>query len=348
MREGGWLWVAVCGLAVGFGLLAKYAMLYFLLGVALTTLIIPESRRLAVGLKGLAIVAIALIVFHPNLVWNANHAFATVTHTASNADWQRAAVAPLGPIEFLLGQFGVFGPILMAGFLLAIWRIVRGRDQGQSSLLLLCLSLPPILIIMGQAAVAEANANWAAAAYIGATPLAVHALMELWKGWTLIASLVFNGLVAVTMMAFVAIPALAVEAGFANAYKRVKGWRELGAAVAEEAARGYQAVVTDNRSVIASLLYYARPRPIPVLIWNRDRRIANHFELTLPLTFAYAGRVLLVSEKAKPETVSASFAHARLIKEFVAELDGGKKRVTRFYEAEGYRPSSDRRPSVDE
>ncbi|MGQ0741427.1 MAG: ArnT family glycosyltransferase [Alphaproteobacteria bacterium] len=342
MRGRGYGWAVLCGVAIGFGLLAKYAMLYFVLGVALTTLIIPESRRLFLSLRGAAIALIALFIFLPNLVWNVQHAFATVTHTASNADWQRGALAPLHPFEFLLGQFGVFGPILMAGYLYAVWRIVRGQDHSQASLLLLLLSLPPILVIMGQALIAEANANWAAAAYVAATPLAVHALMKLWRGGALIASLAFNSIVALALMAFVASPALAVEAGFANAYKRVKGWHELGAVVALEASQGYEAIVTDNRSVIAALLYYARPRSIPILIWNRDLRVANHFEMTLPLTAAHAGRVLLVTEKARPDAPPASFARARLSREFVADLGGGKKRVTLLYEAEGYRPVSDR------
>ena len=349
MREGsraGLGWAALCGAAIGFGLLSKYAMLYFVLGVALTTLISPESRRLILGPRGLLMAVLALLIFSPNLLWNVHHGFATVAHTANNADWQRGSLHLLGPFEFLLGQVGVFGPLMMGGYLYALWEVMRGHDRSPASRLLVCFSLPALVIIVCQAAIADANANWAAAAYIAATPLAVHALMRLARGFALSVSLAFNSLVMVAMMAFAVSPSLAAQAGFANAYKRLEGWRELGAAVVAEASKGgYQAIVTDNRSLMASLLYYARPRDIPMLIWNGDSRISNHFEMTAPLTSGMKGRVLLVTDKADASNVLATFDRSRLTSDFSADLGGGKKRVTHLYEAEGYRPAvSDRAP----
>jgi len=330
-------WAALCGVAIGLGLLSKYAMLYFVLGVALTTLIVPESRRLILSWRGGLMALIAFFVFHPNLVWNLHHGFATVTHTANNADWARGSLHLMGPFEFLLGQFGVFGPVMMGGYLYALWRVMRGQDREANSRILLCFSLPALVIIVCQAAIADANANWAAAAYIAATPLVVHALMPFVRGLVLKASVAFNVLVMIAIMAFAASPSLAAQAGFANAYKRLLGWRGLGAAVVYEASKGrYQAIVTDNRSLMASLLYYARPRDIPILMWNRDEQVSNHFEMTSPLTPATSGRVLLITDKTDASHVLATFKHSLRIGDFNADLGGGKKRTTHLYEAEGY------------
>ena len=331
-------WAALCGTAIGFGLLSKYAMLYFVLGVALASLISSETRRLTLSPRGLLIALLALLIVAPNLLWNASHGFATVAHTANNADWQRGSLHLLGSLEFLVGQFGVFGPLMMAAYLYALWGVARRKDKSETSRLLLCFSLPALAIIVCQAAIANANANWAAPAYIAAAPLAVRTLMEVLRGLALRASLVFNSLAMLAMMAFAVSPSLAAQAGFANTYKRMEGWRELGAKVSSEAVAGhYQAIVTDNRSVMASLLYYTRPRTIPVLIWNRDQRVTNHFEMTAPLTPEVTGRVLLITDKPDPSNVLRSFTRSRLTGDFTADLGGGKRRITHLYEAEGYR-----------
>ncbi len=49
--------------------------------------------------------------------------------------------------------------------------------------------------------------------------------------------------------------------GVGNAFKREEGWRQLGMAVTSVARAGhYDAIAAANRSVIAELTYYARPR----------------------------------------------------------------------------------------
>jgi 4-amino-4-deoxy-L-arabinose transferase-like glycosyltransferase len=343
MREkgdAGYGWAALCGAAIGFGLLSKYAMLYFVLGAALAAVISVEARRLILSSRGLLAALIAVAVFAPNIVWNAAHGFATVGHTAANANWQHGGIHPLGSLEFLVSQFGVFGPLMMAAYLYALWRLARGQDTNPVSRMLACFSLPPLAVILVQAAISDANANWAAATYVAAVPLAVRVLMEMARGWALKASLALNGLIMLAMMLFVVSPEVAAAAGFANAYKRLQGWRELGETVTRDSAGGYQAIVTDNRSLMGALLYYARPRSIPLLIWDRDLRVENHFEMTALLTPAIGGRVLLVTDRNDPAPVIATFAHARFIGDITADLGGGKRRVTHLYEADGYRGSS--------
>ncbi|MGC1178704.1 MAG: glycosyltransferase family 39 protein [Methyloceanibacter sp.] len=62
------------------------------------------------GGRAIVALAIAFALIAPNLVWNAEHSFATFSHTAENAGWKEAI--HLGAaLEFLGSQFAVFGPI---------------------------------------------------------------------------------------------------------------------------------------------------------------------------------------------------------------------------------------------
>ena len=66
---------------------------------------------------------------------------------------------------------------------------------------------PPLVLILVQAFISEANANWAAAAYVAGTPLAVHELRRWSARWPLWSSFAVNSFVMVVLwIALVAPP----------------------------------------------------------------------------------------------------------------------------------------------
>src|SRR5207253_342354 len=71
----GWRWPILCGVAMGLGLLSKYAMLYFLLGAAFAALASPRARALVLSLRGGVVLLVALALVAPNILWNAAHGF---------------------------------------------------------------------------------------------------------------------------------------------------------------------------------------------------------------------------------------------------------------------------------
>src|SRR6266404_6142947 len=77
----GYAWPVVFGLALGFGMLAKYAMIYFLLAIVAVSLIDPAARALWRQLRFWSALAIGLLLVSPNLIWNATHHFATFHYT---------------------------------------------------------------------------------------------------------------------------------------------------------------------------------------------------------------------------------------------------------------------------
>ena len=171
--KAGWVGFAALGLAVGAGFLAKYAMLYFLIGIALVCLMDAPTRRSLASWKGGLAALVALAVIAPHLVWNAQNDFATVGHTVDNANLGGDLVNPENMLKFLADQMGVFGPIsflaLIAG--LVFLRSREGGEEARRELWLTCFTVPVLIIILSQSVLSRAHANWAATAYPAASIL---------------------------------------------------------------------------------------------------------------------------------------------------------------------------------
>ncbi len=331
-----WRWPILCGVGVGLGLEAKYAMLYFLVGALLSALGILDARRLVAGTRGLAILGIGAVLILPNLLWNARYGFPTIFHVASNADWASARFSLMHAVGFIAGQFGVFGPLLMAGYLGAVWRCARSQVRDDQGLALVLFSIPPLAAIVVQAFISSANANWAVTAYIAATPLAAAELARWWRGRALFISFAINALAMVLLWIILIRPASADAMGVGSAFKREEGWRDLGRAVASASqAAPYDAIVTDNRSIMAELLFYVRPRSLPLRIWDRDARVKDHFQMTMRLVPGQ-DRMLLVVDPIDAPHVLVTFDSAKLVREVVIALGRHRSRHTALYAVRGY------------
>ena len=170
--QGGWVSAIGLGVAIGAGFLSKYAMLYFAIGIALAILIDRDTRRALVSWHGAAALLVACTLFAPHMAWNAAHEFKTVSHTVDNANLGGDLINPGNAVTFLVDQLGVFGPISLLALLFGIF-VMRSEDKGimGRDRLLLCFILPVLIIILGQAVLSRANANWAATAYPAASVL---------------------------------------------------------------------------------------------------------------------------------------------------------------------------------
>jgi len=290
-----------------------------------------------VSARGLAIPILGLAVLSPNLIWNAAHGFPTFSHMEANANWGHARYSVISAVEFVLGQFGVFGPIMMAGFVVAVWRLQRRAERDDGKVVLAAFSLPILALVIIQSFISDANANWAAVVYVGAIPLAVSRLLQWLSGRALWISLGLAGAAMVALWGVALKPSLASAVGQSNAFKRMQGWRQLGAAVAMEAEDGrYDTVAAGNRSILAELLFYARPRSAPIRAWDRNAAPHDHFQMAIPLRPA-SHRVLVVIAPAEAPVVTRTFDSFRLIRTVRIPIGGNSARVTQFYDAQGYK-----------
>ena len=188
-----------------------------------------------------------------------------------------------------------------------------------------------------QSFIVTANANWAATAFVAAAPLAVRELARWWKGRALWASFAINGVAMLVLWVVLVDPAIAEHIGIGNAFKREEGWASTAQQVVRQAAASnYDAIVTDDRSVVAELPYYARSCPTPVRAWSRDPRPRDHFQMTIPLTPGTAHVLLAIGPQGAP-TVLASFDSTKLLRSVAVPIGGHHQRVTQLYDARTYR-----------
>jgi 4-amino-4-deoxy-L-arabinose transferase-like glycosyltransferase len=301
-------WAVVLGLALGFGTLAKYAMLYFLLGIALATVIDHDARRLVRRADLWLAVGIAALLVAPNVHWNIANGFATIRHTGDNIQGGGLGFNPLRALEFLGSQFAVFGPVLFATLLYAFARIASPVIT-RADRLMLAFAIPPIVLITATAIASRAFANWAATAYISGAVVATAILVR-WAAWKWLAAGLAVGVLA--QAAFLAGDAHATRlhvpiAG--DAYRRTLGWRDLGERAGRLARQaGARTIVGDQRDTVASLLYYWRDQPEQVLAWPLFARPEHQFELTRALSDAAPRPLLFVSYCGRVSRLSAQFA----------------------------------------
>src|SRR5712691_11494388 len=98
-EPGGGRWWLVAGIAAGLGLLAKYAMAYWLISAFAFVLLVPAERRHLRRL--LRATAIAMLITLPNLWWNWSHGFVSYLHVRDNAELSGSLLHPTAFVEFL-------------------------------------------------------------------------------------------------------------------------------------------------------------------------------------------------------------------------------------------------------
>jgi 4-amino-4-deoxy-L-arabinose transferase-like glycosyltransferase len=271
-RFGGLWWVGF-GLAFGAGLMSKYAMIYMLLCLPVALVLVPEMRPL-LRTTGLWLgILLGLVLFLPNVWWNWTHELASFSHTAANANWNGPLLKPGKLAEFAGAQFGIIGPILLIAF---AWAGMRWRRLATGERVLLAFALPVLMLMLAQALVSRAHANWAAVSYIAATVLAVGWLLRQHQTRWLKRSLALHGVVALGIL---------LGAGLApltgiDPWHRMRGWHKMGAEVAARLTErpGAMLMVSD-RAGMAALLFYVPPSPPAWIKLREGGPAGDHYEL---------------------------------------------------------------------
>ena len=315
---------ALLAVAIGIGLNAKYAMAYFVVCAAVYFAMAPERRRTLAHPSLWLALGGGLLFMVPNVVWNLANGFATVNHTVANANWQGFALHPGKALEFLLAQFGVFGPILFGALIVIVWRALRQPGSlPAADKFLIAFSVPILVVVTTQGLISRAHANWAAPAYVAAVILVTATLLRdgAWR-W-MRASFAINGAVAVLIAAATwqagrfSLPAIG------DPFARTLGNRALAEAVRDELATSerngtsLQSVLTDERETAAVLAYYARDIGVPILSWRTEGPPRSYFEMTRPFSAEGPYPVLYVTQRAS-SSAPANFVSSRETTQSVA------------------------------
>jgi hypothetical protein len=117
------------GLAVGFGVLTKYTMLFFA-GALILGLIISKQRRLLLNKHVWGAVAVAFVVILPNLIWQFTHHWPVFTHMAT---LQKEQLDYVKPTDFIAQQIMVNGVAIfvwVTGFFFLIFSFKLRKYQS--------------------------------------------------------------------------------------------------------------------------------------------------------------------------------------------------------------------------
>jgi 4-amino-4-deoxy-L-arabinose transferase-like glycosyltransferase len=310
LGRGDFRWAIVLGLALGFGLLAKYMMGCFILGIAVAAFFDREARNFLKTPALWTALIIAAILIAPNLLWNVNNGFATFRHTGENIRGSGVVFSLRNGFVFLGSQFAVFGPVIF-GFLIAIVVSAGKFVQTRQDRLMLAFALPVLAIVTTLSFVTRAHSNWAGTALVSSIIVVVAVLvrLEAWR-WLKVGlgiGIVVQGLLLVgdRMADHLTVPGLTK----ADIYQPTMGWRALG----EEASRlarqtNAQTVATGRRDDVASLVYYLRNEKLAVLAWPESGTVSDHFQMTRPLSATAGEPIFLITRCAVPVGLADFYA----------------------------------------
>lgn len=340
-----WWPALLLGIALGVGLNSKYAMAYFLLSALIYAVAVPQHRWLVSDGRFWTAVAIGLAMIAPNLIWNAQNGFATLSHTADNANWSGSLGNPIKALEFFGAQFGVFGPILFGGLMIITWRAFRDGVR-EADALLLCFAVPVLVIVTVQAFISRAHANWAAVSYVAATMLVTATMIrDLDWGWFR-ASFGLHSVVAVGIAVATAFAGTVQLPNGADPFARTLGWKETALIVRNvvdqenRSGNRVSAVIADGRALTAELIYYLRDTDLRVVTWRGDGAPSNHYQLVRPYRHEqHDPAIFVTSNRGIPESVARRFSEVVDLAEREVQPGLGKPRKVKFYQLSGYKPA---------
>jgi 4-amino-4-deoxy-L-arabinose transferase-like glycosyltransferase len=331
MRAPDWRWTVVFGLALGFGMLAKYAMVYFGLCALVAAMIDRDARAMLLRPHVWVACLIALALVSPNIWWNITNSFATIKHTGENITGTGFRFRPMAPFGFLASQIILPGPIVFVAFLVLLWRATRSRLPAQDRLMI-AFAAPPIALIALLGFVRTPNANWAAPAIVALVIVVVATWLRAgewrWVKWTL-----GIGLAAQVLLIVADANAYRVSLPFGrqpDVYARTLGWHEFGDKVGQLAQQAQaRSVAAEPRAELAALIYYLRDKPLRVFSWMESATPGDHFDLTRPLTDKAPEPIIYISQCAATGRLEQFYGEVTALGPFTTTA--GQKTTRQYY-----------------
>lgn len=333
---GGRAWWLAVGIAAGLGLLAKYAMAYWMLSALGFVLLSRAERRHLPALLGAF--AVAFVLYAPNLWWNWNNGFVSYLHTRDNADLAGKLFHPDAALAFFASQFAVFGPLFFAAL---IFLAARPRAFAEPNVrFLAAFALPTLAMMLAVGLLSRAEPNWAAPAYVSATVLVVAwALRRGWRAAVAFAVALDLFAAALCFTGYQTLAAAGVELPAAyDPLRRLRGWRELGAQVSAALAQhpGFR-LFADDRELLAALIYYVCPHPFDAVKWDLLDRVKDQWDLTNNMIKYKGADFLLVSEHDLVAEMRPSFAAIDRLRTLAISVGPGQERTYTLYLARDFK-----------
>jgi len=260
------------GIFLGLGFLSKYAAIYFV--ICLFVLILFDKRFRKIFLEnslGFSLTFLSVfIIIVPNIIWNLNNDWITFQHTSDNANFSNIEIDLIRGLEFLLIQVLMLGPFIVLGGLFGFnkWNYI------QKIFLIFCM--PIILIVLVEAIIVRANANWAAPALISLFALLY---IRINNTFLKVINLIFNFTVCFILFTMIGI------SYHSKIFDRINGINDYAVKIYNNSSNGVvKNIVVSDRLLFSSLNFELRDKDINFFMPHKEGdEITNHFKISSPL-----------------------------------------------------------------
>ena len=241
------LWWCLSGLALGLAMMSKYTAVLLALGVFVAVVALRELRPQLASPGPYLATVIAVVVFTPVIVWNAQHDWASFAFQLQHGLGGVGGTVIGRELELLGGQLGLVTPIL---FVMLVVAAVRARSSTHG--LLAIAGGVVFAFFMYSATRRRVEANWPALAYVpGIILVAAYAGGSAWRKW-MRAGLALAGLLTVVTYVNTFTPVLPVPAR-RDPVARSAGWNLLAAEV--HRIHGPRLPISSYRTWVAATRY---------------------------------------------------------------------------------------------
>lgn len=267
------LWLLV-GVLAGLGCLSKYTNLFFGVGLLLWLAMDRKAWRWLRDPWLWSGGAAALVVFLPNIVWNADHRWLTFAKQFGRID--HGGLSGSHVLEFVGGQFGLLNPIIAGFAVVGVVRAFRSSGETKDGARFLVILGAPLFVYMCLHSLHDrVQGNWPAPLYPAAAILAsvgavgagrwVHS-----RRLARSAAPVGIGLSVVALAGTVLIGAVPLP--FRTPADRLVGWQGFAAAIRRtEAQAGADRVATLSYDLNSELAWLFAGYPQVEDLGNRAR-----------------------------------------------------------------------------
>jgi 4-amino-4-deoxy-L-arabinose transferase-like glycosyltransferase len=281
-RSGRGAWWLVVGVAFGLGMCSKYTTIFFALSILAWLIIVPAQRRWLASPWTWAGGAVALAVFAPVLVWNAEHQWASFVYQSGRltvykwtgryiAEFVAALIILATPPIFVLGGIGLKPPR-------------PSQPDFSARVLLLALIAPLLLYLLWHATHERVQGNWPEPVFPAIAIAAAYAAHTSTRAGRGLASTVrwscrTAPYVGLSLAALVYAEASTgfLPLGHHDPRARVLGvgWKDLGAQIDTLRARVGARVILTTDYTLASWTRFYLPSSTPIEQINDRMRWSN-------------------------------------------------------------------------
>lgn len=315
----GWWFFSACMLGLAF--YCKYAAILFTISFILLMLTKPYRCMWKTSGPYLLII-VPFIILIPNLYWNINHHFASVTAVAANADLTSNLFHPMNFLNFVGSQFGMFEPILFTILLLILFQSKK-FIHDKRYLLLYIFTFVTLGIMTIESLLSHAHANWSAPAFIAATIAVCAVTIErkqlIWLWLSLLLSiLAMLGLANIQYLVrtyHVPMDQEMTIISWPNAAKQINHIRQH---------YPNSFLLVDDRMLLTQILYFAKVPMFQTVRWNPSHKISDQYDIMTSMDGKNGKNFILASYIKHPVSIVQHFTKSRLIKTISLQTIDGK------------------------